>query len=243
MTTTRTVVESLVTERVRHKFPFQALLIGDDGLLTFGRHAIARAARHGITAEGDVASMALVMVLLGSELDEDPLLPWAAALLAEPRATPRDRAAQLLAAALDFADQTAGCHNEALGAALGRIRRHPFMTATPPTAPSDWLALLEGLHPERASAMPRDQLVALSERARDMALGYELNEPRAAAMLGVCLFELGVRFDRDPLFPWASAALHGRADDENIAPDRLFRFYAAAMLYVERLLSAVNLRR
>lgn len=84
--------------------------LGPEGiarLLQCGREA---AARYGITAAGGVALYVMLMFILGAGFDQEPLAPWASAILTD-RAIPDEhaRAGKLHAAALSNLDAWLEC--------------------------------------------------------------------------------------------------------------------------------------
>lgn len=94
-------VERVMT-RLQHTFPRKCAYLGDPGLRQLIDRSRQRAAGHGVTSERGVAFFVACTFTLGGGFDEDPQLPWGAAILNDP-AIPdqRERVDKLLAAAVD----------------------------------------------------------------------------------------------------------------------------------------------
>ncbi|HKO54410.1 MAG TPA: hypothetical protein VJ276_00950 [Thermoanaerobaculia bacterium] len=67
----------------RRHWPEECALLDEAGLAARIEEAVARAAKHGFTAEMEVARWVNLTMALGPELDVDPRYPWAAAILAD----------------------------------------------------------------------------------------------------------------------------------------------------------------
>src|ERR1022692_1361583 len=75
--------EDRMIERVRTYVPKPAEQLGEAQLRVLIRYAVTRAERHVLTHERSIALYLDLMFVLGSNFDEDSLIPWAAAILAD----------------------------------------------------------------------------------------------------------------------------------------------------------------
>ena len=224
-----------VVSGLRRWFPVHTSIMGEDALHRFAALAEARARRHGAGDAADAARLGATMVLLGSEFENDPLLPWAGEILAGGGASPSVAIRALLAATLDWADQTAGVTGDRLDAALRRIQAYPFMSPVEKDHDDgELLRVMEHIHPERATITPEVAFGSLPRRARAMASRYCGTDRRAPVMFCLSMFLLGHGFDEDPQLPWARAALT-RPLERGV--ERVWALHADAMVHVGRLLA------
>lgn len=84
------------TARLRALYPTKCAELGDAGVEGLAHAAISRAARYGLDGERGVTVTAFAMILLGSDFDDDPALPWMAAALAAPAADEAERVDRLV---------------------------------------------------------------------------------------------------------------------------------------------------
>lgn len=90
-------------------FPTVCEGLGERPVLALIRHAVARAAAHGIDTERGAMTYAHVTLLYGRDFDQDPDCAWAAAILDPAAGTdPAERADLLLDAAFAHLDDEAG---------------------------------------------------------------------------------------------------------------------------------------
>ena len=104
--------------------PEKYLALGEDLLRTLVRHGYETAKRRGLTADHGLMSYIALAFMLGSGFEQDPLYPWAAAVLNDPALVdPAQKGAALRTAALAFLTKcTPGCPQRATqsSAALAR---------------------------------------------------------------------------------------------------------------------------
>lgn len=235
-------------------FPAHVAAMGDAALGRFVGLAVERAAYHHALAAragelpprgGGAASLAQdslrfagTMVMLGSGFETDGLLPWAAEILAAEGREATWRIQTLFRATLTWREETAGPHEHHLEAALRRIRAHPFMQApSEEVGDEEIIAFVEQVYPERAKVAPRAALGRLPGQARALAERHGIADERAPAMLAVLLFMLGHAIDEDPQYPWVKRALTAPLER---GVGRVWRLYADAMVYVERVLATAK---
>ncbi len=83
--------ERRVYDDLLERWPERCAELGEERTLAAIQAAVARATARGFLSEYDVARFVWLTQLLGEAFDEDPRYPWAAAILADPRATPADK--------------------------------------------------------------------------------------------------------------------------------------------------------
>lgn len=98
-----------VTAHLTRFFPEHCTALGPAGLREAIDHGIARAASYGIIGERDVCLYLDLMVAFGRDFDQDPNLPWAAAILNDDAIpAPKQRINRLHDAALAHTARLAG---------------------------------------------------------------------------------------------------------------------------------------
>lgn len=161
--------------------------------------ALERAATLGFDRRNDLYDFAYLSFLLGAELDDDPLLPWAGEILRRD-ADPPARAALLwrhASAYLRLVNGGTGIHGVL---ALRRARRLPFDAFAGATAIDE---LLRRIHPRRVAALTGEQFRACISAGCDAAARHGVVPSLWLSLM--LLF--GGRFERDPLHAWAAPAL------------------------------------
>jgi hypothetical protein len=82
--------EARMIAHLREHFPAACAGLDDGALRERVRLGTARARRHGFEAEADHCRFIDLMFVLGEHFDEDPRLPWVAAILADAADAPAD---------------------------------------------------------------------------------------------------------------------------------------------------------
>ncbi|MDE2275888.1 MAG: hypothetical protein KGK09_06290 [Burkholderiales bacterium] len=213
--------------------PRHSRLLGPAPMLRLVRRGLARARHHGLHAECTVLGYLDLMCLLGSGFDADPLLPWAAEILNEPRrADPVPRGDRLYDAAWQYIDRIVPDYRDAGGVPvtdrlvrlLRQVRalpREPLAEAELADFADTLAALLAGYFPAKLAVVGRPAARAALQAACRRARGHGLHGRRGAALVALLAFVLGDGFDDDPLLPWVPAILQADAD-EATRVDRLF---------------------
>ena len=97
--------EDRLLPHLRKFFPAYCDSLGEERVRGVIRYGIARAGSHDITLEREVCIYIDAMFAFGRDFDEDPALPWAAAVLNEPSAT---RGYRLFDVAFEHLDEARG---------------------------------------------------------------------------------------------------------------------------------------
>ena len=208
------IFDSLQPLIERH-FPTKSRVLGPEALRQAMEHGVERAIAHGLTTAHPVARFFGLMIVFGSELDTDPLLPWAARALVPAELPAATRVGRLYEAAGPELTALAGRGGTTYKRALVRARQVPFDRYRGDAADASGRAeaLVHEVYPQRLDRLPPgglEQLTARGEQiTRDHALDPGAGPPVAALLVAL----LGYGIDRDPLHPWAGLALQQDAED------------------------------
>ncbi|KQV28619.1 hypothetical protein [Massilia sp. Root335] len=211
---------------VHQQFGEDCRILGPDAVDKAIALGMTRAGRHGFLRTAEVRRWVRLMFLLGSCFDEDPLLPWAATILAGARAaSPAARMHDLYGAAGAFLRDTAGADGRRYQTALLRIRRTGFDELTR----GDPVRTLYRLYPAYYRSLSQrtldDTLVRSAARVQAHGLGQE---GLSCWLLLTCM--AGTHVDRDPLYAWIAPALQASA-----APgDKARLLHRAVMDHMDR---------
>lgn len=200
------------------------------------RQGLALASAHGLSPESCVRCYTDAMCLFGSGFADDPLLPWASAVLNDPTtaADPFLRADRLHEQLWAWRDRVAP--DAALWAGAGAntqvmdILRSLHVEGHAPLGPQDEPALLATgermllqLLPSRCLAAGPQALRQRLSQAASQAAGLGIRGRKGCLLVSLLSVGLGHAWADDPLLPWASAALRDPAlGSEAQRVDRLF---------------------
>ncbi len=232
--------EDTLVDHVATYFPNHARVLGEPRVRQVIDYGLARARLHGFTSERNLCLYLDLMLMLGSNFDVDPQLPWAAEILMDPASEhPTLRIDRLTNAAMDHMDRSAGADDGHLRRVLDGVRGDlPTRLAELDASSGLWsecaAALLVRLWPERCALLGAAGMQDLIHVAHESASHYGLHSRRARAIYLVCTFVLGSHFDSDPQHPWATAALKTEGLD---AAARAMRLYNDGMAWLAGLLA------
>ncbi|MCC6533904.1 MAG: hypothetical protein IT531_15245 [Burkholderiales bacterium] len=216
-------------------FPRHCRLLGAEQMRRVIRYGWSRANAHELTPECCVRSYIDLMCVLGSGFDQDVLLPWAAAVLSDrSNADPIARGDALYDLAWAYIEH------------IGKDFRNS--DGTPTTA--RFVYELKDLRDETDAALDTSKLpgfargleqrfnrvfpaksarvgtAAIRQTVANAVLGareHGIRGQRGVTVYATLLFVLGASFARDPLLPWAHAALTDPTlGDESKKVDKLF---------------------
>jgi hypothetical protein len=182
------------------------------------------------------------MFIFGSRFDEDPLLSWPAAALAD-ASDQGTRIDRLVADGKAYVAPVAGVGGERYRRALVRALRLPFASFE---APCDRHAerlreVLAGFYPEQSAALTPTALDGALARARTRAQSYDLAPSSGPLVWAMLMIMIGAGFDRDPLHPWAAETLNDPAPDD---PDlRSRQLFDRAITRLEEYMAARRARQ
>ncbi len=204
------------------------------------REGVARAARHDLTSERSVRYYVDVMVLLGGGFDADPLLPWAATILAsaDDEAARVDRlyaaaCAQVERALEDYNARDEGVDQERFIVELRRLRDEseaPLTAATLPDFRARVTARFAGVFARACEQAGDAGVSAAVDHGLASASMHGIVTERGAAIFVALVFFLGAGFTRDPLLPWVRLILDDAAPGGPAA--RVERLHAGVVAYL-----------
>ncbi|MBV6319527.1 hypothetical protein [Duganella violaceipulchra] len=211
-------------------FPNHMAILGRQRARRVIALGIERAALYGLIGRSDVCRYINLMWMFGSYFDDDPLLPWASAILAErSRDDPSTNLARLARRALAEFAHMAGPEHAYLNRALLRLRHvlaQPKLLQDRDHLPAHLQGLLAALHPAKSARLTPPAYAALLAVAADKSAQHGLQGSEATLLIALSMFYAGSRFDTDPQHGWAGAAL--TSVDQDSAPQRLERLMKAA---------------
>ncbi|MDI1480916.1 hypothetical protein [Polyangium sp. y55x31] len=219
-----------VIRRLGERSPGCFAIVPERAIAAVTRLGVERAARRGLTRVGPVRLFVEMMILFGSAFDDDPLFPWAEAVLVEAHPTQGQKADRLHDAMMEYLRAVPGIDQERTLAAMRRFEpiatRVLSMDVSPEAMREVILRETRALSPERLGYLgPAGEARAVDTWAR-LAEAHGLRGGGAVVYaLLACL--LGHGFATDPLFAWADTKLRG-GDMQAIVGE--------AGLYCERIL-------
>lgn len=224
-----------IHEHLRLYFELPCRIAGDACVRETIRLGVTRARRWGLTREASAQSYIDHMVMLGSDFDSDPQLPWAREIL-EREQPELVRMDSLHAQARDFMARTASEGSRNVFFAVARARAHglcPDLSAPPSQALDQVAAWLEWLYPEKYRLV-RHRLPELVARAEATAFTHGFERPRALGRILGLTFLMGGGVTDDPMTPWVGAIVR---DTRHSADEREEKLWSSSCAYAERWLA------
>ncbi len=233
--------EDRMIERVRSYFPKSAEQIGEAQLRVLTGYAVKRAKRHGMTHERSVGLYLDLMLVLGSNFDEDSQFPWVGAILSDTSSPSQaDRIDRLhregwqYGQTIEFDLQRPAGHGSRVMEAIADIARKSAETASSEqlqAAGNEVAARLQTLFPVKCGVIGGERLRGLVNQAIEKSSQDGMASARGVWLFSVLMFLLGAGFDSDPQFPWAQKALaEGMKLDGPAAANRLYSEARGALM-------------
>jgi len=219
-----------VIRRLGKRSPGCFAIVPERAIAAVARLGAERAARHGLTRLGPVRLFVEMMILFGCAFDDDPLFPWAGAVLAETHPTQAMKAERLHEAMMEYLRAVPGLGQEHIRAAMRRFEPRATRALSLDVAPEALRAVIlqetHALFPERFMVLgPEGEARAADQWAR-LAEAHG-TRGGGAVVYALLASLLGHGFADDPLFAWAGTRL--RAGDVQAIVNE-------AGLYCERVL-------
>ena len=229
--------ESSMVEHVRTYFPNHYRIAGDDGTRDVVRYAVERAASHGHDTQRGVCFYLNVMLILGSNFDTDPQIPWAVEILTDEVPEPEYRIEKLADTAVEWFSGIAGPQNRHLNHSLLTVYRDSEKIFSAPRSGAleeHLLRVLDWISSNKYDAVGEDRLRKLIAAGLADAESYGLASDFGATVYVAFMFMLGRDFVTDPLHAWARDIL---SEPEPTAPDeRAGRLHAGGMAQLGKFL-------
>ena len=194
-----------MARRIMAVFPVDAALLGPVDLQRTVRYGVTRARARGFETLGEVCRYVDLALVLGSNFDSDPLLPWASRILDGPN-TPTATIDELDAVAIDYLGDVAGEHGEHYTRALLRSRR---LRLEHLEGIYDLHEFLSVLYPAKYQEARIDRSFgAFVQRVEQLVdeLGFG-DVPGARPCIAAMMFMLGTGFAEDPRWPFVARAM------------------------------------
>ena len=209
--------EERMLEHLKRFSPRHFRVLTDDQVRAVIREGIARAACHRLTSERSIRYYVDVMFMVGSGFDADPLLPWAASILAE-AAGEATRVDRLYVGAWAHVERVLDDYRGLDGATdqgrfiieLRQIRNdrdEPLSAEALLDFRERTSARLSRLFPRKHERAGEAAVGALLDRGVASAARHGITTERGAVVFIAMMFVLGAGFAEDPLLPWVSAIL------------------------------------
>ncbi len=228
-------------ELVRHLSsyaPFEAEMLGPDGLrrlVLLGKH---RADVVGFTHRETIRLYLDLMVLLGSGFATDPQYPWVTAALAPSGETQEQkwRARVLHRSALRYTHAVLGEKREFLFAALEQVASkrglEPWHRGI---VPETLISQMRIVFLEKCSYLGDAVLESVIQLAARRVKDYDFSPEPGIALFTILILLFGHEVDRDPTVPWVEAALR---DSAGSGPrERVERLYSTTCANINLLLA------
>jgi hypothetical protein len=231
--------ENRLLEYLKEFFPTHYQILGEDQARKLIDLGVDQAKTYAITVDRELCLYINLMLMIGSGFDTDPQLPWAAEILGNSASTNiSGKVKRLYNRAMGFLDQVAGLDNEHSERVLQKLRETPIDVLLPPVTEDfteHTLTHIRKLYPEKYALVEETGMRGLIQTGLRRAAGYGITSPRGTGIMIGMMFLLGHRFDIDPQFHWAKAALQ----DESIADpnERVARLYENGKAFLEKWLS------
>ncbi|MEM7153138.1 MAG: hypothetical protein AAF799_09855 [Myxococcota bacterium] len=220
--------------RIVAVFPVDAALLGPDDLQRTVHYGVTRARARGFETVGEVCRYVDLALVLGSDFDVDPLLPWATEILARPGAA-GPKLDDLDAVALAYLTDVAGEHGEHYTRALLRARR---LRLDHLEGIDDLEVLLSTLYPAKYREAQLDRSFGrFVEHVDHQVEAFGFHEvPGARPCFAALMFLLGSGFAEDPRWPFAARGLESTGTPSY----RLGGLLSRAQRHLERAFSLLR---
>jgi hypothetical protein len=213
-------------------YPFEFGFLGEVQGLEIVREGIERAERRALYTQRQVATFISLTLILGSAVEHDPQLPWAASALSE---TPADLEG-LYEQTLSYLEQISGADGKNLVRAVLRVRSYDLgsvgVSAEAEEAQADdFCDRLQSLYPEKFEYAGHEAMRRLVAQGVELAAEHGLEHPRSQFLYLTLMFMLGSGFDRDLKYPWVREVL----DDKTLSGERALRerLYERSLSYLD----------
>ena len=217
---------------LKQYFPFEA---AHSDLDRWVRTGLAKAGQLGFTTCQQCAMFLALTAMLGGGFDEDPLIPWAAEMVSNPRESADDRLSRVYDKGIEFLSATGGRKCAWLVRAKLRVRRQDMRLdagISRGAVPVRIRELLAGMYPEKARVAGESALKKLVALAMARARARAAETFESALIHATHMFYLGAGFDHDPCYPWAGNTLDG--EDGGPADRRYRRMHQLSLDYLDR---------
>jgi len=231
--------EDSMVVHIKEFFPKYFEIMGKPIIRNVIQYGIDRAEDYDFTTERDVSLYISLMIMLGSNFDVDPQLPWAGRILTDESIQDSiARIDRLYDTAMDYLDRVSGLESQYYKRALVNVRDYPFNELSQ-TGVSNIerkaMSQLQKIWPQKYESID-----SLTERlfinsGIEIANNYNFTSERGVGLYIALMFMLGSGFNKDPQFPWAAAVLNDKSTADQAT--RIDRLYNEAMALLKKCLA------
>jgi hypothetical protein len=227
--------EDRTVAELEQSFPKHARLLGKEKLSGIVHGGFERARAYGLKSRDGLRLFVELTLLLGHGFDLDPMVSWAAEILNDRETEEAARVERLFQKVTEYLQRVVGPDEAYLSAALEKVRREApegFAQSGVNRFEDYMLNRFLLLYPEKCGYVGEEALRRLVQNAVQRARRYGLTTERGATTLLGLMFLLGIGFDEDPKFEFASKVLNDASlADPNQKADRL---RAEALEYLDK---------
>jgi len=224
--------ENWMVRYIARRSPANISASGEEAVRRLIRLGIRRSQASGISKGAETCTYILIMLVLGSDFDTDPLYPWAAELLrGQPDSPAAERVALLRRRTRRFLENADGPRAENLDRAIERVRCSSLTELLPDSDGKleEYAAgRLRFLQPEKLDQVGTAVIPRLLRKGIETATAVGAPNIRAITMIAGLMFMLGHGFFRDPQYPWFCRAFDKAKESKNaLTVSRLHRLVLA----------------
>ena len=219
--------EKQMLKHVHLYFPKHIELLGEEGVLKLIRHGYERGKEYDFSTRHEVCLFIDFMIMLGSDFDSDPQLPWVTEILKDESAyNPTERIDALYDKAMEYLDSVVGKNQVFPVGPLRKLLHYPIGELEQRLAggvEQGVLVEFRRIWPQKYRYVGLHQLNKLIREGIELASTYGFISKRSVGFYLILMFLLGHRFNADPQYPWLSGILNDQElKDETQMFDKLF---------------------
>jgi hypothetical protein len=203
--------EDRMVAHVGSFFPNHYKIMGEARIRGVIRYGYDRAKRHGLTTQRNVCLYLNQMLILGSDFDNDPQVPWAAETLDDANdLNPQVRIDTLADRVARYFHEISGPDHQYLNRVLIKIHRQSRALFSQPISENFELQALDQLRriwPKKYESVGESNLLSMIRLGTEVAARYGITHKQNLLKYVAFMFLIGSRFDIDPQFSWAGDIL------------------------------------
>jgi hypothetical protein len=196
--------EKEMLKHVDEHFPRHAEVLGAKTVLNVIRHGFDRAENYDFSTRHEVCLFIDMMIMLGSDFDTDPQLPWAADILNdETISDPTVKIEKLYDRVMVYLDHVVGTDGVFPVGPLRKMLEYPIKRLERQLSSDmeNWVLLeFKSIWPQKYRAVEEEQLRLLIQNNMDSIEGYGFSGQRAVGFFLILMYLLGHRFYIDPQY-------------------------------------------
>jgi hypothetical protein len=232
--------EDRTTDHLKVFAPAHFKILGNARVRQVIQLGVDRAGSYSLFNREPVSLYIELMLMLGSDFDTDPQLPWVRKILTDETVSDQsERAGKLYDETIRFAGAVSGPNHEYERDALRRVC-HKRLEDFPVADQHSILSHLRSVHPQKCEYVGEVGLRLLIQRGIGKASEYGVTAHSGVLLFVGLMFAFGHGCFTDPQFPWVAATLDSRDGDDRRR--QVERLYAKTMTYLGFALSDIEQR-